>query len=391
VLGGLNEGTWPSPVPTDPWMSRQMRAEFGIPLPERAIGLAAHDFVQALGAPEVVLTRAARHEGVPTVPSRWLLRLDAVLRAVGLDGKPGADPEIAAAVALSDQARERRPLPRAEPRPPLAARPRQLPVTEIETWRRDPYAVYAKHILKLRALEELDADPDRADLGIAIHDALAEFVRRYPRELPPHAEQELLGIGIWKFGPLLSRPSAWAFWWPRFERIARWFVAGERPRRAELAESRSEVDGKLIIDAPGGPFTIIARADRVDRIAAGGLAIVDYKTGSVPRKQDIAAAIAVQLPLEGAIAAAGGFGGIAGAPVVALEHWKLGGGNPAGSVDPASDNPAALIERVLSAIRAHIARYDDESMPYRPVPVAKWKPRYSDYAHLERLTESEDE
>jgi ATP-dependent helicase/nuclease subunit B len=391
VLGGLNEGTWPGPVPADPWMSRQMRAEFGIALPERAIGMAAHDFVQALGAPEVALTRAARQEGAPTVPSRWLLRLDAVLRAVGLDGRHGPDPEIAAAAALSDQPRESRPLPRPEPRPPLAARPRQLPVTEIETWRRDPYAIYAKHILKLRALDELDADPDRADLGIAIHNALAEFVRRHPHDLPAHAERELLEIGEWKFGPLLSRPSAWAFWWPRFERIARWFVAEEQTRRAGIVESRSEVEGKIEIDAPGGKFTILARADRVDRLASGELAVIDYKTGSVPRKQDIAAAIAVQLPLEGAIAAAGGFGDFAGAPVAALEHWKLGGGNPAGIIDAASDDSESLIAQVLSAIRAHIARYDEPAMPYRPVPVAKWRPRYSDYAHLERLTEVEDE
>ena len=391
VLGGLNEGTWPGPVPADPWMSRQMRAEFGIALPERAIGMAAHDFVQALGAPEVALTRAARQEGAPTVPSRWLLRLDAVLRAVGLAGRLGPDPEIAAAALLSDQPRALRPLLLPEPRPPLTARPRQLPVTDIETWRRDPYAIYAKHILKLRALDELDADPDRADLGIAIHNALAEFVRRHPHDLPAHAERELLEIGEWKFGPLLSRPSAWAFWWPRFERIARWFVAEELARRAGIVESRSEVEGKIEIDAPGGTFTILARADRVDRLASGELAVIDYKTGSVPRKQDIAAAIAVQLPLEGAIAAAGGFGDFAGAPVAALEHWKLGGGNPAGIIDAASDDPATLIAQVLSAIRAHIARYDEPAMPYRPVPIAKWRPRYSDYAHLERLTESEDE
>jgi ATP-dependent helicase/nuclease subunit B len=391
VLGGLNEGTWPGPVPADPWMSRQMRAEFGIALPERAIGMAAHDFVQALGAPEVALTRAARQEGAPTVPSRWLLRLDAVLRAVGLAGRLGPDPEIAAAALLSDQPRALRPLLLPEPRPPLTARPRQLPVTDIETWRRDPYAIYAKHILKLRALDELDADPDRADLGIAIHNALAEFVRRHPHDLPAHAERELLEIGEWKFGPLLSRPSAWAFWWPRFERIARWFVAEELARRAGIVESRSEVEGKIEIDAPGGKFTILARADRVDRLASGELAVIDYKTGSVPRKQDIAAAIAVQLPLEGAIAASGGFGGIARAPVATLEHWKLGGGNPAGIIDAASDDPESLIAQVLSAIRAHIARYDDEKMPYRPVPVAKWRPRYSDYTHLERLTEVEDD
>jgi len=106
-----------------------MRAEFGIPLPERAIGIAAHDFAQALGAPEVALTRATRHEGVPTVPSRWLLRLDAVLRAVGLEKRLGPDPEIAAASAGNDRPAARRPLPRPEPRPPLAARPRKLPVT----------------------------------------------------------------------------------------------------------------------------------------------------------------------------------------------------------------------------------------------------------------------
>jgi ATP-dependent helicase/nuclease subunit B len=398
VLGGLNEGTWPGPVPTDPWMSRQMRQEFGVSPPERAIGMAAHDFVQAFAAPEVALTRAARHEGAPTVPSRWLLRLDAVLRAVGLAGGLegglvgglGPDPEIAAAATLSDQPRERRPLPRAEPRPPLAARPRQLPVTAIETWRRDPYAVYAQHILKLRVLEELDADPDRADLGIAIHDTLAAFVRRYPRGLPVGAERELLDIGRGRFGPLLSRPGAWAFWWPRFERIARWFVAEEQLRRAELVDSLAEVKGQLVVDAPGGPFTITAIADRIDRLASGELVVIDYKTGAVPRKQDIGAAIAVQLPLEGAIAEAGGFG-IAGAPVVALEHWKLGGGNPAGLREAAGDDPTALIERVLAATRAHIARYDDPKMPYRPVPVAKWRPRYSDYAHLERLTESETE
>jgi ATP-dependent helicase/nuclease subunit B len=388
VLGGLNEGTWPGPVPADPWMSRQMREKFGIAVPERAVGIAAHDFAQALGAPEVALTRAARREGAPTVPSRWLLRLDAVLRAVGLDGRLGPDPEIAAAAAASDQPAARRPLPRAEPRPPLAARPRQLAVTEIETWRRDPYAVYAKQILKLRALDPLDADPDRADLGIAVHKALAVFVRRHPYAPPAHGEDELLEIGRSAFGELLSRPGAWAFWWPRFERIAKWFIAEERRRRPTLVECLSEVRGELVVSAPGGPFVITAIADRLDRLAEGELVLIDYKTGAVPAAREIEAAIAVQLPLEGAIAEAGGFGA-PGAPVAALEHWRLGGGNPAGKCHPASDDPAALIARVLGEISAHIARFDDPATPYRPVPVAKWRPRYSDYAHLERLTESE--
>jgi len=388
VLGGLNEGTWPGAVGDDPWMSRQMRREFGIPLPERAIGIAAHDFAQALGAPQVALTRATRREGAPTVPSRWLLRLDAVLRASGLAGRLVADPEIAAATGAADRPRAPRPIARAAPRPPLAARPRRLSVTEIETWRRDPYAIYARHILRLRALDELDAAPDRSTLGIAIHAALAEFVHRFPRDLPPHAEAELVGIGRQRFAALLSRPAAWAFWWPRFERIARWFVAEETVRRPALVETRSEVEGELAIPAPAGPFTIQARADRIERLASGGLAVVDYKTGAVPEKREIAAAIAVQLPLEGAIARAGGFG-IAGGPIAALEHWRLGGGDPAGRCEPASEDPEALIDRVRARIEAHIARFDDARTAYHPVPVARWAPRYSDYAHLERLDESE--
>ena len=128
VLGGLNEGTWPGPVAFDPWMSRQMRREFGIPLPERAIGIAAHDFVQAVGAPEVALTRATRREGVPTVPSRWLLRLDAVLRAVGLDGRLGGEAEIAVAAAGTDRPRMPRPTDRARRSAPAARSPAAPPV-----------------------------------------------------------------------------------------------------------------------------------------------------------------------------------------------------------------------------------------------------------------------
>jgi ATP-dependent helicase/nuclease subunit B len=311
-----------------------------------------------------------------------------VLRAVGLDGRLGPAPEIAAAAAVVDRPAAPRPIPRPAPRPPLAARPRRLAVTDIETWRRDPYAIYAKHILRLRALEPLDADPDRSDLGIAIHKALGEFVSRFPRDLPAHAKGELTEIGKRHFGGLLSRPGAWAFWWPRFERIARWFAAEEAIRRPGLAEIGSEVEGQLVVPAPAGPFTIFARADRIERSAAGELSVIDYKTGSVPEKRDIDAAIAVQLPLEGAIARAGGFG-IAAGPVAALEHWRLGGGTGGERLALGGDDPMGLIDRVLGEIGAYIARFDNPRTPYRPVPVARWQPRYSDYAHLERLDESE--
>jgi len=391
VLGGLNEGSWPGSAEHDPWMSRPMRREFRIAVPERSVGIAAHDFIQALGAPEVALTRAARQDGVPTVPSRWLLRLDTVLRAAGLGHALGPDETVKAAAEQIDEPEHYRPLPPASPRPPLEARPRRLSVTQIEIWLRDPYAIYARHILELKPLDELDADPGRADLGIAIHDALDEFVHRYPRELPVEAEAELLGIGRAHFGPILSRPGAWAFWWPRFERITRWLVAEERAHRSGVVESISESEGSLTVPAPGGPFTLTAKADRIDRLAAGGFLLVDYKTGSLPSKKEISAGFAPQLPLEGAILRDGSFASAAGIPT-ALEYWRLSGGVPVGERRPiGDDDPNNLIESVLDRVRALIERFDNPETPYLAEPVPRWAPRFSDYRHLERVTAREDE
>ena len=391
VLGGLNEGGWPGPAEHDPWMSRQMRREFGIALPERAIGIAAHDFAQALGAPEVVLTRAARREGVPTVPSRWLLRLDTLLRAVGLDEVLRPDEAVRHAVKLIDEAEDYKPLPPPEPRPPLAARPRTLSVTQIETWLRDPYAIYARHILALTPLEELDADPGRTELGTIIHRTLDEFVRTFPRELPANAESELLRIGREQFGPSLSRPGAWAFWWPRFERIARWLVAEEGAHRATVVQSLSECEGRWTLHSPGGPFTITAKADRIDRLADGGFLVVDYKTGSVPQPATVQAGFAPQLPLEGAILRDGGFGDVNGS-ATALEYWRLSGGRPAGERRAIDEGePGALIDRVVGRVKALIEWFDDPSTPYLAVPSPRWAPRFSDYRHLERIAENEAE
>jgi ATP-dependent helicase/nuclease subunit B len=391
VLGGLNEGSWPGSAEHDPWMSRQMRRDFRIAVPERSVGIAAHDFAQAFGTPEVALTRAARQEGAPTVPSRWLLRLDTVLRAAGLGHALRSDETVKAAVEQIDEPGHYRPLPSPAPRPPLAARPRQLSVTQIETWLRDPYAIYARHILDLKPLDELDADPGRADLGIAIHGALDEFVHRYPRELPAEAEAELLAIGRAHFGALLSRPGAWAFWWPRFERITGWLVTQERIHRSEIVESLSECEGSLTLPAPGGPFTLTAKADRIDRLAAGGFLLVDYKTGSLPSKKEVKWGFAPQLPLEGAILRDGSFGAVAGAPA-ALEYWRLSGGVPAGQRWPiGDDDPDELIRLVLDRVRSLIERFDDPVTPYLAQPVRQWAPRFSDYRHLERATARPEE
>jgi len=299
-----------------------------------------------------------------------------------------ADPAIRSAVQQLDAAIYR-PLPPAEPAPPVSARPRKLSVTQIETWLGDPYAVYARHILGLKALPALDADPGRADLGSRIHETLAAFIRRFPRELPADAEAELLAIGRRHFGALLSRPGAWAFWWPRFERIVRWLVREERMHRRATIESFGECSGSLILRGfPGGPFEVTAKADRIDRLTSGGFLLIDYKTGAVPTKRTLQAGFAPQLPLEAAILRDGSFGRVSGTPV-ALEYWKLGGRVPAGQRYPIDDgNPGVLIAMALAKLRALVTRFDDPATPYLAVPEPERRPRFSDYEHLERVGRS---
>jgi ATP-dependent helicase/nuclease subunit B len=189
----------------------------------------------------------------------------------------------------------------------------------------------------------------------------------------------------------LSRPGAWAFWWPRFERITRWLVAEERAHRSRVVESISESEGSLTLPAPGGPFTLTAKADRIDRLAAGGFLLVDYKTGSLPSKTEIGAGFAPQLPLEGAILRDGSFASVTGVPA-ALEYWRLSGGVPIGERRPiGNDDPNKLIQSVLDRVGALIERFDNPETPYLAEPVPRWAPRFSDYRHLERVAAREDE
>jgi ATP-dependent helicase/nuclease subunit B len=366
-----------------------MRSELGLRSPEERIGAAAHDFAQGLAAPEIVLTRASRVEGAETVPSRWLLRLDTVLRSAGLENRLRDGDIFLSWQTLLDRPAERIALPPPAPCPPVEARPRELSATRIETWMRDPYSIYARYVLRLRKLEELDAEPGAAERGQAIHAALDRFGRTHPGRLPEDAEQRLIAIVREEFGATLSLPGVWAFWCPRFERIVRWFVEAQRERERLLAESITERGGRLVFDGPAGPFALTAIADRLDRLAAGGVAILDYKTGRVPRAEDVELGFAPQLPLEAAIARAGGFG-LAAGEVTELAYWRLTGNDPPGEVKRIAEGAGevrALAEAAIAGLKELVARFDDPATPYRATPRPEWAPYFNDYAHLARLKE----
>ena len=391
VLGGLNEGTWPPDATASPWMSRPMMARFGLPAPERRIGLSAHDFVQAFCAPRVYLTRSARIDGAPTVPSRWLLRIGNLVRNTECEAA-FTDPENWTRwQELLDRPAATVRLPRPDPRPPLAARPVKLSVTQVETWMRDPYGIYARHILKLRPLDPLDAEPDAAGYGTIVHAALDAFVRECPppAPLPTDAEDRLLARGRAVFAQVLDRPGVWAFWWPRFQRIARWFIAAENARRAAgtATATVTEARGEITIPGPAGPFTLTAMADRIDRDRSGAFVLVDYKTGTVPSEREIVAGFAPQLPLEALIAEAGGFKDIGPGMVGRMEHWKLGGGDPAGKIVPVKADAAGLVADARQGLETLVAAFADPKTAYEARPRPEQAPRYSDYEHLARVKE----
>ncbi len=389
ILGGLNEGTWPAQGGDDPWMSRPMRRQFGLPALERRIGLAAHDFQQALGARRVLLTRALRVDGQPTMPSRWLLRLDALRACLGLKGLSAGEATRNLAIRLDD-AGAAKPVPRPAPRPGPLYRPKSLSVTRIEAWRRDPYAIYAARILDLRKLDPLDQDPGFADLGTIIHAALDRYLAGHADHAPADPLKTLLDIGRDAFGELLRRPKVWAFWWPRFERIAIWFLGEERARRPNILRTLTEASAKARIIEGSLPFDLTAKADRLDLMREGGLAVIDYKTGVLPSDQDILLGYAPQLALEAMLARMGAFPGLRGDVAIReLAHWRLKGGAEGGEIrrprqNRAEIDPLLLASEAESGLRRLLDHYAGEGAAYPALPDRRFAPRYNDYAHLER-------
>ena len=392
VLGGLVEGTWPPETRTDPWLSRPMRQELGLDLPERRIGLSAHDFAQALGAREVILIRAAKVAGVPTVESRFVRRLAAVAgEAAWTRARARGERYLAWARSLDAPPKTIARIAAPQPRPPAHARPTSITVTEVEHWLRDPYTIYAKHVLRLAPLEAVDTPPGARDRGNLIHDAIGDFSKLYSDRLPADPVGELIKFGRKHFVPLADYPEAQAFWWPRFLRIARWFAGWDAERRAALARTQAEIGGAIDIPLKNGSFRLIARADRIEQRGDGHYAIVDYKTGQARTEKQVRTGLAPQLTLEGAILRNGGFAGVqAGASIDEILYVTLRGGEPAGEaclIEFQEGTPDTQADRALQKFRELVARFAEEHEPFRSLVHPMWRARYGDYDHLARVKE----
>ena len=397
IAGGLIEGVWPPAPRTDPWLSRPMRHELGLDLPERRIGLSAHDFAQLLGTEDVILSHSTKAGGAPAVASRFLHRLEAVAGEARWEAAKHAGKRYVDFALALDAPAEVRPVAQPAPKPPRATRPLKLSVTAIEDWLRDPYTIYARHILKLEALDPVDMPLSAADRGSAIHNAIGEFTKTFAKELPADPVQVLREIGLKHFAPLMERPEARALWWPRFQRVVRWFSEWETGRRGNIASIHAEIRGEISIPLDDGrTFYLSARADRIERRADGRFVVLDFKTGTPPTGKQVRMGLSPQLTLETAILRGGGFDGIdAHASVSELAYVKISGNNPPGEHKSLElklgketpQPPDEAADYALEQLEALIRKFENETEPYRSLNLPMWTNRYGAYDDLARIKE----
>lgn len=392
VLGSLNEGTWPAAPAPDPWLNRKLRREAGLLLPERQIGLAAHDFQQAMGAPRVILTRALRGADADTVPSRWLNRLTNLLN--GLDTTRGPEAweamcdrgrtwiTLAEAIDadLPSTSRARRPAPA----PPTEARPRRLNVTEIRDLRRDPYAVYARRVLRLRPLPGLTPELDPLLRGIVVHRILHHVVKAGIDPKDRRARAAFMSMADEVLAADVHWPAARRVLRAILERASDWFLAGETSRRDGAAPLLLERTGEWAV--PGTGTTLVGRPDRIDRRPDGGLVIWDYKTGEPPSKKQIRT-FDRQLLLEALMAEAGAFGETSG-PAAQIGYIRVG--TKLNVVSYGSDEDIFDLEATRTDLVDLLRAYDAPDLGYSSRRAVETMDAAGDYDHLARFGEWDD-
>jgi ATP-dependent helicase/nuclease subunit B len=358
----------------------------GLPPPERRIGLSAHDFAQAACAPEAVLLHSERRGGAPAVASRWLWRLTTLAKGAGV-ALPSR-PEVLDWARALDEPANFSPAPRPRPAPPLAARPRKLPVTGVEQWVRDPYGLYARRILGLRPLERPDEPIEARARGTAIHAAFERFASDYPDALPddPHRVFETLLIEALEAAGMprarLTRERALA------ANVAPWVIAFERRRRTGC-RLMIEQSGALSFEGPEGVFTVTAKADRIE-YRGENADVLDFKTGKPPTRKQVESGLSPQLTLTGAILRRGGFAQVGRTEVNDLIYVRVSGGRVPGleEVRGTGAESPDLAERALEGLKKRVAAFDDPARPYLSWAAPQFINQYpGDYDHLARLWE----
>ncbi|WP_375645384.1 double-strand break repair protein AddB [Bartonella sp. AA56HLJMS] len=392
VIGGLNEGSWPISTRNDAFLSRPMKMMLTLEPPEQRIGLSAHDFQWAMGMDKVVMSRALRVNHTPSIPSRWLQRMETVVGKQVWEQIRERGEILRHWAKMLDHTSITSEVERPCPSPPLDIRPRHFSVTEIETLRYDPYAIYAKKILRLKPLKELIHDPSASERGTLYHAILAAFCTQMKNPNAANALNVLLAIGRKEFDKFNFPPDIEVIWWNSFENLAPRFIQWEQS--LGLRERYSEVVSQKIPIGTTG-VTLSGRADRLDVLPDKTVEILDFKTGTPPLSKQVRELLFPQLALETALLIQGGFPDFQDFTPSNLFYIPL---NKKGEIKSQSIllkkkdgktylSAVDLAENAWENLIALITYYQNPQQGYlsHAVPMSK---RYEgDYDHLARLWE----
>lgn len=388
ILGGMNEGVWPEAPSPDPWLNRKLRAAAGLLLPERRIGLSAHDYQQAVAGKDVWITRSKRTADAETVPSRWVNRLVNLLSGLPKTNGPDALAEmraeghrwLAMAAQLSFPTEHVDSAHRPSPRPPLDARPKKLSVTRIKTLIRDPYAIYAENVLRLKTLDPLTPKADAPLRGIIMHAILEEFIGARPDATNPDAIHMLMHIAQRRFEQDCPWPAMRAQWLARMEKLAPVFLKAEALRQAKGALAVSEAWG--VMDIPSVGITITCKADRIDMTPENAALIYDYKTGTVPSKS-MQNSFDKQLLVEAVMVERGAFADLGPKPVAGASFLGIN----TDMKDVAAPLDETPIHDVYAGLETLFGNWADPQRGYSARIAMFSKDDASPYDHLSRFGE----
>lgn len=405
ILGGLNEGVWPATPKVEPFLSRAMRKSVGLSLPEKRFGLSAHDFAELAAHPNVVLTRAKRSGGSPMVASRWLWRLQTLLRgALGeeraKDVLGAQDYYLRLSEALDNVTAEEvkdaqiappNPAPSPEDRWAFG-KGRRVSITQVKTWIRDPYTIFAKHALGLNSLDPLDATLGAGDFGTAIHDGLEQFLRTHKKDWSEQSETQLIEFLKQAFFKSGYADFEIAKETRRFESIATDFLNWLRERQTDgfdvwAIETVAEYYIKEL------DFTLSGKADLIER-RPDGYGVIDYKTGSPPTIKVVKAGFDPQLPLSAWLLEQGGFNGLDKGQTVQLGYVRIKGSNDDFShqhlTAPEQRNGLSAEEYAnesIDVLTKLVRAYDDPKTAYYSQPRVQFTHDYGKYDDLARRGE----